>query len=379
MWELSQEQRRLTVESHCCVQLFAASISRLFPISIAVVSDMDPSHQSFPEEAQLVEFSAAFDQYGPSSELTEIADGLGLSSDQQQRLIADWQQTSLRLNRIPVANARVADAVMSRIAADTRRPAVRPAGPKRRRQLAKIVALATSSVAMLYVSLQVATHEQSLNRSAEVLASFSFDPQGWDVVVVTVSAEQADQLSRDFGQPSASGNLKMLSLLENQDSEADSIGVMIASKETSEKLLVKFGEASSHGDAQWNPKMVGELGRDELLKRFAISMKTPTKSDMFFREVIVVTSDDDSGFHVTSRAADLVASRAVIASTAGADSGEDADREAFNRQQEGESMLMQMQNNRQRPVLVVLKRRSEPAADSQGNISPRQPSFAAYL
>ena len=254
----------------------------------------------------------------------------------------------------------------------------------KRQQLAKIIALATSSLAMLYVSLQVATHERSLNRSVEVLASFSFDPTGWDVVVVTVSNEQADRLSRQLEQPQVAGDLKVLSLLENAESEADSVGVMMVSKETSEKLLGQIAAAPSVSDAEWNPSMVGELARDELLKRFAMSMKTPTKSDLFFREVIVVTSDQDSGFQVTSTSTDSGANSETVADATASDSGQTnglkvADREVLNRQQEGESVLRQLQNSRRRPVLVVLKRQSETADGPQGSTVPNPLGFTVYL
>ncbi|MEP3481554.1 MAG: hypothetical protein ABJZ55_20090 [Fuerstiella sp.] len=350
---------------------------------------MDPALEMCPDEASLVEFSAAFDRYGVSTELSEIGNRLGLSSGQQQQLVADWQRIAGRLNQVPVEAACVADSVMLQISADSSQAVPSSAAPKRssattRQQLAKIIALATSSVAMLYVSLQVATHERSLNRSAEVLASFSFDPTGWDVVVVTVSDEQADQLSRQLEQPLVAGDLQVLSLLENEESEADSVGVMMVSKETSEKLLGTIAAAPSVGDAEWNPRMVGELGRDELLKRFAMSMKTPTKSDLFFREVIVVTSDQDSGFRVTSKSTDSAVDSDTVADATASDSGQAnglavADRDVLNRQQEGESVLRQLQNNRRRPVLVVLKRQSEIADDSQGSTVPSPPGFAVYL
>ena len=131
---------------------------------------MDPTFEPPSDEASLVEFSAAFDQYGVSSELSEVGDKLGLSSGQQQQLVADWQQVAGRLRQAPVVAARVADAVMLKIATD-RHQAVSLAGAAKqavgkqasatkRQQLAKIIALATSSLAMLYVSLQVATHER---------------------------------------------------------------------------------------------------------------------------------------------------------------------------------------------------------------------------
>lgn len=350
---------------------------------------MDLDFNTFPDEALLVEFNAAFDKYGVSSELSKIGGKLGLSSGQQQQLVADWQQTAGRLNQLPLQTADLAESIMLKISVDSSKVKGRSTAAKsrtvsKRQQLAKIVALATSSVAMLYVSLQVATHERSLTRSAEVLASFSFDPAGWDVVVVTVSDEQVQRLSKQLEQPLAAGDLQMLSLLENEDSEADSVGVMMVSKETSQKLLGKIAEAPSVSQAQWNPTMVGELGRDELLNRFALSMKTPTKSDMFFREVMVVTSDQDSGFRVTSKppepAADSMTIASAVTTNSGDTSGQDVvDQDALNRQQEGESVLRQLQNNRQRPVLVVLKRQLETAGDSQGSTVPMRSRFAAYL
>ena len=347
---------------------------------------MDQIQKSFADqpdsnESVLIKFSTAFDEHGISSQLTQIGTELGLSSQQQQQLIQTWQGAASKLKSVPVGKASVADGVMNRITAariETRAlPEQLSNSPKRRVPLAKMIALATSSIAMLYVALHVATHERSLNRSAEVLASFSFDPQGWDVVVLTVSDEQANQLSRHFEQPSKSGDLQMLSLMENSESKDGAVGVMMASKETSERLLVKLADTPDQAIAEWNPKRVGELGRDELLHRFAESMKTPTKSDLYFREVIVVTSDRDTGFHVTSKTADGQQSDQLIADANGTDSTEESD--ARRRHQKGESMLMQMQNHRQRPVLVVLKRRSEPAPDSQGSTSIGNRNLAAYL
>lgn len=349
---------------------------------------MDPSHELSQEEAQLTEFSQTFDEFGPGPVLARVGAKLGLPEGRQQEIIAEWQHVADQLNQLQVADASVSGSIMNRIRATTSQPTIQFAdqrvqksegrsdfiAQKSRRQLAKIIALATSSVAMLSVSLQVATHEESLTRSAEVLASFSFDPQGWDVVVVTVSDEQADQLSRDLERPSAAGDLKVLPVLENRHPEDNSVGVMMASKETSEKLLGKLAEAPVHSDAEWNPRMVGELDRAELLKRFADSMKTPTRSDLFFREVIVVTSDQDNGFRVTSRA-----SESDVRGDSVVKAAHPAVREALSRQLASESVLQQLQNNGRRPVLVVLKRRSDPAPGSQGSTSPIQPGFAVYL
>lgn len=340
----------------------------------------------FPSEERLAEFSEAFDQHGPGAELAQVGDGVGLSAADQETLLGEWQSISAGLQDLPTQKANLAEPVMAEIRraglVDQRQGARRSKGgrPQQNGQrLAKIIALATTSVAMLYVSIQIATHETSLNRSAEVLASFSFDPHGWDVVVVTVSDEQANQLSRDFGSGSVDSELKAMPLLENQQSEDGSFDVVMASKETSEELLGRLVSDPATSDAEWNPQRVGEWDRKELLERFASSMKTPTKSDIFFREVIVVTSEKDRGIQVTSQPVGASVGSETLANSMNP-ANDDPERPSEGRiTVESETVLRQLQDHGRRPVLVVLKRRPVEDGDSQGNVGNSEPGYAVYL
>lgn len=345
---------------------------------------MATSDEFSTDEARLAAFSDAYDSHGPGTELASIGSSLQLSDRQQQQLIQQWQSLTAALHQIAPVKADLSDGVMKQISQPQPTVAVQqadsaPAGSRNnRRQLAKIAALFTTSVAMLYVSLHVATHEKSLNRSAEVLASFSFDPQGWDVVVVTVSDEQADRLSRDLDGQTTSSDLKVMSVMENGPSAGESFDVVMASKETSEKLLGRLAADPVEADTEWNPMMVGEMNRDELLRRFASSMQTPTKSDVYFREVILVTSDEDAGIRVTSHPAGSVSGNQAIASADGANPAVTRGATASSHE-ESDQVLRQLQDNGRRPVLVVLKRRSAEHHDSQGSLQSPNPGFAVYL
>lgn len=336
------------------------------------------------DDDRFAAFSEAFDRLGPGKELTAEGVSLGISEAEQRHLLTEWQTLSEGLQGFEVRSANLSATVMAEIGAPQ---AAEFQGADKiarsdfsRLQIAKIGALAVTTAALLFVAVRVATHETSLNRSAEVLASFSFDPQGWDVVVVTVSDEQADELAREFQQLPTETDLNVLPVLENQPTERNSIDVVMASKETSEKLLGRLAAGDSVAAAEWNPEKVGELERDELLKRFAVSMQTPTKSDLYFREVLVVTSGDDEGFRVSSRPSAGAADGAMVASNQQSDAENTGAEADFQKNPAssaaGVSVMEKLQKNSQRPVMVVLKRRPP---ESQGQLPAEVPDMAFYL
>ena len=121
---------------------------------------------------------------------------------------------------------------------------------------------------------------------------------------------------------------------------------------TSDLLEVLTGESAS-ADAEWNPDQIGDLDRSEMLARFVESLKTPSRSEEHFGEMVVGFSPE------TLDAIESVVQSGKLASESNVASFSEP---GVNETVGGTTIqTTPVSNSQLRPVLVVVRTRKESA------------------
>ncbi|MEZ6127157.1 MAG: hypothetical protein R3C59_00580 [Planctomycetaceae bacterium] len=298
--------------------------------------------------------------------------------DNAAALTKSWQQLSDCLRQLPVtAVENLAAQVRVRIEADAQPMIQHDSEVKRARHdvtgLRRPIALLAASCAVLLMAINVSL--QHFNRPVVAVASFTvLDPNAWEVVVVTVPDQQASLVTEQVRESVEQQGFRIHSLTSGTADDVESLELVMASAETSEQFLKVLGTDSPALETEWNPERIGRFDRDELLRKFAESMHTPTESDRYFGETFVILPDGDS-VQVTSVSTndESIATVAVSDNPANVGnhlaSGVETESPSVVTQPAApstneERLMEQLQKNVSRPVLVVFRKRPKLQSDS---------------
>jgi hypothetical protein len=332
----------------------------------------EPSHEEL--------LSAEFD------ELTS-ADQSVPRSPQDSETLQQWRHLGDCLRALPTGSCgQFSAAVRSRIELSEpemigKKRAVSPAPvPHIRRDM---IALLTAAAAIAVVTVPISflvmqTDSASVTTMSDAGGDLPYasapsnsvlpaNSRDWQVVVVTVSEQKHAEVSSRLRQSIGHSGLEIQSLSDASVDDDQTMGVLISSADTSLELLDALDTGFRDGVAgdiqtEWNPERVGNYDRDELLTRLTESMKTPTRSDVYFGEIFVVVPTNET----------LVAEAAPL--KADADKSIDSVVASAVRSRAGRTNSESAAEHRERvgshPVLVLFQKK--PASeDSQGENGPR--------
>ncbi len=179
------------------------------------------------------------------------------------------------------------------------------------------------------------------------------DPATWDVLLVTVSEGADRQVVQQLRQSFQKNGMPVRSAAVSDDLAGPAPVVAATSgMMTSDLFEVLTGESAS-ADAEWNPDQIGDLDRTEMLARFVESLKTPSRSEEHFGEMVVGFSSE------TVEAIESVVHSGKLASESNVASVLEP---AIDGPEPGTTIQAgPVSNNQLRPVLVVVRTRKESA------------------
>ena len=321
----------------------------------------------------------AIDPTSPLEQLSAEFDGGHVTPETRNQvgaataddLLRQWSLVGDQLRSIPVRPAsRVLNAVRQQREHDRKSFAPIVHTPASNRARFSVFAACTA-VAVLLLAIRSASlslPENPLLATAEnTLPTPSAD---WDVVVVTVSDDHYENATSQLRKKADEEQIELRVVSEGANETADSMDILVASNETSDQVLAALIEGDTSAEQEWNPMLVGDLDREQLLQKVAESMQIPTRSDEHFGEVLVVLSQEEAvsvvkqpfsaGGGVATEAtspadqetqAALVAAKSTYDST---ESGRSIDGPALA---PPEVIAEALPKGARKPVLFVLKRR----------------------
>lgn len=198
----------------------------------------------------------------------------------------------------------------------------------------------------------------------------------WQVVVLTLEGDAVEPTSRLMRDTVAELGLEVQPLVSRDSSDARH-DVLLAGAEESEAVLRSLRAAETAGlAAELNPRTVGGLDRRQLLSRLEQSMKTPTRSDEFFGEMLVAVSVGDS---VVVKTVPSSEDKAQPGTSSLAQSNGDV-REVTVRTARGPASIADYLTRQQtRPVVFVIRRAEQQPDEPQGSRSTRNPPDLSAL
>ncbi len=319
-------------------------------------------HDCSPEERLSHDFDSGL--HDPEL-LTEIGQA------ESAELLQSWKQLGEHLRALPVRpivdlSSRVLKDVQK---SDSPTSTVHKHSQKAPANRGRSVALLATSCAVMVVAATIVAFQANTSPSATAVAFRSLSPKSWEVVVVTVSDEQANLVTEKLRDAVDERGLEIHSLNEGKSANRESLELMMASSESSVELLEALNADSHAFETEWNPKQIGDLNRDELLSRFSESMQTPTRSDEFFGEVFVVLPKTPTvevqalspTNTVRNSSSDIA--HADSTSTKSADSIEAADADSIDTK-----VARLLDRKSDRPVLVIFRRKDANLHDIQGQL-----------
>jgi len=198
------------------------------------------------------------------------------------------------------------------------------------------------------------------NRASDLPAISSFgDPAKWDVVLVTVPDGDDRQLVQQLRQSFEENGLQVHSGATDNVAAGSEVAPQIASSIVSGELFDVLTGENKDVETEWNPEQIDDLDRDELLARFVDSMKTPSRSDEHFGEMVVVFSQETmDAIELAVGSGKISSGAAAIAAVQSAGGSSVAADEHVSRDTKFEIAAGDVSR---RPVLVVVRRKKDVA------------------
>lgn len=329
-------------------------------------------------------FSAAYDSgHWDAASVPELSD------ENAAQLASAWQQLGNNLRSLPVkpVGSQFSDNVLAVLRSNSQ-PVVRVAQPETSSQRTPIagrggkrsIATGASLASILLVALMLSGYPVQERPDAQLTEMRQkLDPAAWEVVVVTVSDEQSSVLTAQLRESVSQRGYQIHAVTHNASGSDDVLELVMASAETSEQFLDALSSGTQPFTTEWNPDQIGEFDRDELLRRLAASMETPTQSDHFFGETFVILPNSEAmqiATVPTPQTSDstLAASRTLAA--------ENQDQGTLILQDETQPdasvqsrVVNLLQQNTNRPVLVVFRKKPKLQSENRLTDPARDLSF----
>lgn len=333
-----------------------------------------------PEEL----LSAAFDANRVSESNREA-----VGPEHAEVLLHEWQQVGDLLRGLPVRevpcprfeepelqSAEQASRLHATAAVDLIHPSnTQPAAQLSRQRLAVLTTcLAIAFLAFgIRASLVDPTNDQFA--SGGLLSNMS----DWQVVVVTIDDDAVEPASQLMRRTVADLGLEVQPLMDRPSARAQH-DVLLTNADDSEAVLQSLRAIGTESMAtELNPQTVAGMDRKELLKRLEESMRTPTRSDEFFGDMLVAVAAGDSV---------IVQRRSAVPSPAATNHQEsigiadaaagDVQSVTVQTQQGAESISDYLSRRQARPVVFVIRRSGATAVEPQGAApGPHRPDVSA--
>lgn len=303
--------------------------------------------------------------------VTEIGD------EQAEVLTNAWQQIGDHLRALPTKTVRdVAAQVQAEIRPkggtdSSTPPAKQPLVPTR--NLGRSVALLATSCAVMVVAATIVAFQANTDFPATAIAFRAADAQDWEVVVVTVPDQRMNLVTDKLRNAVDERGLSIHTLNQGESATGESVELLMASSESSIEFLDALNADAQDVETEWNPDRVGDVDREDLLRRFSESMQTPTRSDNFFGEIFVILPKDRS--IRVKRLTPATTPKDHNPSVADANSSvSDSDLAANTEDSVDAQVAKLLQKKSNRPVLVIFRRK--PATS---NLQGQLPRSAAEL
>lgn len=303
--------------------------------------------------------------------------------DDVESLTRSWTEIGDALRQIPVKSNSLHETVLCEIAAELQ-PAKQtlqhdqPQTSGNRSHVAAFVSLA----ALLVVGFLVSAIDN--NPTDKSIATLSAAPSNilecvrktnqhdWQVVVVNVPEEHHAKVRSKIKSSVVNQGLVVESVSIGNSTIADnSPDVFISTGDTATQVLqaLELEIRDSSGDLTTEP--LEKFDRDELLSRFTESMKSPTESDRYFGEMLVIHPHAQS-LEISTETID----QAIVTVDPNPAQKVESARESLPATSDSE--LSGARAAKQRPVLVVLvKEKTETTGPQSLNSGPPAPTVSA--
>lgn len=232
--------------------------------------------------------------------------------------------------------------------------------------LLRWVAVTTSCIAILLVCYNLATNLPNGESQGVGMAAVETHlvPEDWEVLVVTVEEASEKAAVEVFRESAQQQGMQMLSVGRSSQEPETGSDVLMVSGDLS-TWLNSIVESGGKLEAELNPEVIDGMKRDELLDRFAESMKTPTRSDKYFGDMLVLLPGDNS-LVVRSVPVNEPLQETLVASSATARGSRSlvAESASDGEEQPGKTeerpLAAYLQDGSSRPVLVVFRSAGPP-------------------
>jgi hypothetical protein len=329
-------------------------------------------------------FSAAYDSgHWDAASVPELSD------ENAAQLASAWQQLGDDLRSLPVTP--VGNQFSANVVAQLRanaHPVVRITQTKTSSERTSIadqnakrsIAIGASLAAIVLIALMLSGYPVQKRPDARFTENHQkLDPAAWEVVVVTVSDEQTSGLTAQLRESVSERGYQIHAVTHNASSSDDVLELVMASAETSEQFLDAMSSGTQPFTTEWNPDQIGEFDRDELLRRLAASMETPTQSDHFFGETFVILPNSEAMQIATVPTPQTSNSALAASRTSAAQNQEQGTLVVENEAQPDASVQARvvnlLQQNANRPVLVVFRKKPKLQSENRVTDPARDLSF----
>jgi hypothetical protein len=188
----------------------------------------------------------------------------------------------------------------------------------------------------------------------------------WQVVLVTIDDDAVEPAAQLMRRTVANLGLEVQPLMDRPSAEAQH-DVLLANADDSEAVLQSLRAIGTESMAtELNPRTVAGMDRKELLKRLGESMRTPTRSDEFFGEMLVAVAAGDSVIVQRRSAVPSPATANQQESIGIADAAGDVQSVTVQTQQGAESISDYLTRRQARPVVFVIRRSGANQPEPQG-------------
>lgn len=310
----------------------------------------------------------------------------GLNREFAESTIHSWTELRGTLQDLPVSSAGICQSVMQQIpdnqpvaASDDQNSSV----SGRNRLAAALASIAALVVACVSISRHIDTpmsvSELSYTTSpAQIRNALRAPHQDWHVVVVNVPEERHAAIRTKIRDSVVNRGFAVESLVlasENESMTLDSPDIFISSAEAAEEMLEAIETEIHDSEGILSTAPSDEFDRDELLLRFRESMESPTQSDRYFGEMLVVLPDTESVVVSKEQIFEAVAENNETEISSDADSTGKIVANSTGDDAQPENSVAQ-----KRPVLLVLVRKKPevpgPQSEKSSSSAPNSDALA---
>lgn len=314
-----------------------------------------------------------------------------VGSERAEVLLQEWQQVGDFLRGLPprkvqaprfeAAELQPAEQAIERASASQATAPVnlmKPVNAQPATQLSRQrLAVLTTCLAIAFLAFGIRTSLVDPTNDQFASGGLLSNMADWQVVVVTVDDDAVEPAAQLMRRTVADLGLEVQPLMDRPSAAAQH-DVLLANADDSEAVLQSLRAIGTESMAtELNPRTVAGMDRKELLKRLEESMRTPTRSDEFFGDMLVAVAAGDSI---------IVQRRSTVPSPAAtnnqesigiADAAGGVQSVTVKTQQGAESISDYLTRREARPVIFVIRRSGATQAEPQGATpSPHQPDVS---